>query len=100
MDEEETRQLEKHNAHYAASCGVWDLLNEHFTPCDLPESTEEKLDALWAATEVYNYLYEVSPAAMTGIERTGFGHYLTRMGAPQARVKNRRLYGVKLRMAA
>ena len=100
MDEEETRQLEKHNAHYAASRGVWDLLNEHFTPCDLPESTEEKLDALWAATEVYDYLYEVSPAAMGGIERTGFGHYLKRMGAPQARVKNRRLYGVKLRMAA
>ena len=100
MDEEETRQLEKHNARYAASRGVWDLLNEHFTPCDLPESTEEKLDALWAATEVYDYLYEVSPAAMGGIERTGFGHYLKRMGAPQARVKNRRLYGVKLRMAA
>ena len=94
MDEEETRQLEAHNAGYAASRGAWDLLNEHFTTSELPESAEEKQEALWSATEVYDYLHELSPAAMAGIERTGFGHYLKRMGAPQTRVKNRRMYGV------
>ena len=97
MDEEETRQLEAHNADYAAARGAWDLLNEYFTPCAIPESIDEKLDTLWAAAEVYDYLHEVSHAAMTGIERTGFAHYLKRMGAPQTRVKNRRLYGVSLR---
>ena len=75
-------------------------MREYHTAQESREFEQRFLDALWAATEVYNYLYEVSPAAMTGIERTGFGHYLKRMGAPQARVKNRRLYGVKLRMAA
>lgn len=94
MDEEETRQLEAHNAGYAASRGAWDLLKEHFTTCELPESVEEKQEALWSATEVYDYLHDLSPAAMAGIERTGFGHYLKRMGAPQTRVKNRRVYGV------
>ncbi len=94
MDEEETRQLEAHNAGYAASRGAWDLLKEHFTTCELPESAEEKQNRLWSATEVYDYLHDLSPAAMAGIERTGFGHYLKRMGAPLTRVKNRRVYGV------
>ena len=94
MDEEETRLLEAHNAGYAASRGAWDLLNRHFAPCELPESAEEKQEALWSAGEVYDYLYDLSPAAMAGIERTGFAHYLKRMGAPQTRVKNRRVYGV------
>lgn len=94
MDEEETRLLEAHNAGFAASRGAWDLLNAHFTPCELPESAEEKEERLWSATEVYDYLHELSPAAMAGIERTGFAPYLKRMGAPQTRVKNRRMYGV------
>ena len=62
--------------------------------CDIPEGNEERLDTLWAATEVYDYLHDLSPMAMVGIERTGFAHYLKRMGASQVRVKNRRLYGV------
>ena len=32
--------------------------------------------------------------AMTGIERSTFGYYLTEYGAPQVRVNNKRLYGV------
>ncbi|MBR3859814.1 MAG: hypothetical protein IKJ18_07385 [Bacteroidaceae bacterium] len=94
FDEEETRQLEAHNADYSARRGVWDLLNRHFAVCDIPEGTEERLDTLWPATEVYDYLHDLSPSSMAGIERTGFAHYLKRMGAQQVRVKNRRLYGV------
>ena len=94
FDEEETRLLEAHNAGYSARRGVWDLLNRHFKVCDIPEDAEERLDTLWPATEVYDYLYDLSPTAMAGIERTGFAHYLKRMGAQQVRVKNRRLYGV------
>ena len=94
FDEEETRLLEAHNADYSARRGAWDLLNRHFAVCDIPEGNEERLDTLWAATEVYDYLHDLSPMAMVGIERTGFAHYLKRMGASQVRVKNRRLYGV------
>lgn len=94
FDEEETRLLEAHNADYSARRGAWDLLNRHFAVCDIPEDAEERLDTLWPATEVYDYLYDLSPTAMAGIERTGFAHYLKRMGAQQVRVKNRRLYGV------
>ena len=94
FDEEETRQLEAHNADYSARRGAWDLLNRHFAVCDIPEGTEERLDTLWPATEVYDYLHDLSPSSMAGIERTGFAHYLKRMGAQQVRVQNRRLYGV------
>ena len=97
FDEEETRLLEAHNAAYSAYRGAWDLLNRHFAVSDIPEGSEERLDTLWPATEVYDYLYDLSPTAMAGIERTGFAHYLKRMGAPQVRVKNRRLYGVMVR---
>ena len=94
MDEEETRQLEAYNANFSASRGAWDLLNKHFSTCEVPETVEEKLDTLWSATEVYDYLSELSPTAMAGIERTAFAPYLKRMGAPQTRVKNRRMYAV------
>ena len=94
FDEQETRLLEAHNADYSARRGAWDLLNRHFSVCDIPEGAEEKNDTLWAAAEVYDYLYDLSPSSMTGVERTGFAHYLKRMGAQQVRVKNRRLYGV------
>ncbi len=98
FDEEETRQLEAHNADYSARRGAWDLLNRHFAVCDIPEGTEERLDTLWPATEVYDYLHDLSPSSMAGIERTGFAHYLKRMGAQQVRVQNRRLYGVRVRV--
>ena len=94
FDEQETRLLEAHNADYSARRGAWDLLNRHFSVCDIPEGAEEKNDTLWAAAEVYDYLYDLSPSSMTGVERTGFAHYLKRMGAQQVRVQNRRLYGV------
>lgn len=94
FDEQETRLLEAHNADYSARRGAWDLLNRHFSVCDIPDGAEGKNDTLWAATEVYDYLYDLSPSSMTGVERTGFAHYLKRMGAQQVRVKNRRLYGV------
>ena len=97
FDEEETCLLEAHNADYSARRGAWDLLNRHFEVCDIPEDAEERLDTLWPATEVYDYLYDLSPTAMAGIERSGFAHYLKRMGAQQVRVKNRRLYGVVVR---
>ena len=98
FDEEETRQLEAHNADYSARRGAWDLLNRHFAVCDIPEGIEERLDVLWPATEVYDYLHDLSPSSMAGIERTGFAHYLKRMGAQQVRVQNRRLYGVRVRV--
>ena len=96
FDEKETRQLETCNSAFATSRGVWDLLRNHFAVCQVPESTEEKLDTLWTGPEVYDYLYALSPMAMAGIERSAFAHYLKRMGAPQVRVKNRRMYGVKV----
>ncbi|MBE6291961.1 MAG: hypothetical protein E7091_06075 [Bacteroidales bacterium] len=93
FNEEETRQLEAHNADYSARRGVWDLLNRYFTVCDIPNDTEERIDTLWPATEVYDFFYDLSPMSMAGIERSGFAHYLKRLGAQQVRVKNRRLYG-------
>ena len=102
FDEEETRLLEAHNAAYSARCGVWDLLHHHFEVCAVPEvdSGEGKLEALWSAAEVYDYLYELSPTALEGIDRHNFGYYLKQMGAPQVRIRNRRLFGVGLREAA
>ena len=102
FDEEETRLLEAHNAAYSVRCGVWDLLRHHFEVCAVPEagSAEGKFEALWSAAEVYDYLHELSPAALEGIDRHNFGYYLKQMGAPQVRVGNRRMYGVSLRRAA
>ena len=94
FDEEETRQLEAYNSAFAVGRGVWDLLHRHFTVCDVPASEEERLDTLWTGPEVYDYLYELSPTAMAGVERHSFAHYLKRMGAQQVRVNNRRMYGV------
>ena len=94
FDEEETRQLEAHNSAFAVGRGVWDLLHRHFTICEVPKSEEERAEALWTGPEVYDYLYELSPTSMAGVERYAFAHYLKRMGAPQVRVNNRRMYGV------
>ena len=102
FDEEETRLLEAHNAAYSVRCGVWDLLRHHFEVCAVPEagSAEGEFEALWSAAEVYDYLHELSPAALEGIDRHNFGYYLKQMGAPSVRVGNRRMYGVALRGAA
>ena len=103
FDEEETRQLEAHNAAYSVRCGVWDLLHRHFAVCDVPDeaaSADEKAETLWSAAEVYDYLHEISPTALEGIDRHNFGYYLKQMGAPGVRVGNRRMYGVALRGAA
>ena len=103
FDEEETRQLEAHNAAYSVRRGVWDLLHQHFEVCAVPEeadAADEKTATLWSAAEVYDYLHEISPAALEGIDRHNFGYYLKQMGAPGVRVGNRRLYGVALRGAA
>ena len=102
FDEEETRQLEVHNAAYSVRCGVWDLLHQHFVVCEVPEavSIDEKSETLWSAAEVYDYLHEISPAALEGIDRHNFGYYLKQMGAPNVRIGNRRMYGVALRGAA
>ena len=103
FDEEETRQLEAHNAAYSVRRGVWDLLHQHFEVCAVPEeddAADEKNAVLWSAAEVYDYLHEISPAALEGIDRHNFGYYLKQMGAPGVRVGNRRLYGVALRGAA
>ena len=103
FDEEETRQLEAHNAAYSVRCGVWDLLHQHFEVCDVPEAAEaadEKAESLWSSAEVYDYLHEISPTALEGIDRHNFGYYLKQMGAPSVRVGNRRMYGVTLRSAA
>ena len=94
FDEEETRQLEAYNSTFAVGRGVWDLLHQHFAVCEVPKSEEERQDRLWTGPEVYDYLYELSPTAMAGVERYAFAHYLKRMGAPLVRVNNRRLYGV------
>ena len=95
FNEEETRQLEAHNAPFAVSQGVWALICRTLTLCDIPSSNEERLANLHSAAEVYDYLYRQSPSAMTSIERSTFGYYLTEYGAPQVRVNNKRLYGVK-----
>ena len=103
FDEEETRRLEAHNAAYSVRRGVWDLLHQHFEVCAVPEeadAADEKTATLWSAAEVYDYLHEISPAALEGIDRHNFGYYLKQMGAPGVRVGNRRLYGVALRGAA
>ena len=103
FDEEETRELEAHNAAYSVRCGVWDLLHRHFAVCDVPDeaaSADEKAETLWSAAEVYDYLHEISPTALEGIDRHNFGYYLKQMGAPGVRVGNRRMYGVTLRGAA
>ena len=92
--EEETRQLEAHNAPFAVSQGVWALIRRTLTLCDIPSSNEERLSQLHSAAEVYDYLCRQSPSAMTSIERSTFGYYLTEYGAPQVRVNNKRLYGV------
>lgn len=92
--EEETRQLEAHNAPFAVSQGVWALIRRTLTLCDIPSSNEECLSQLHSAAEVYDYLCRQSPSAMTSIERSTFGYYLTEYGAPQVRVNNKRLYGV------
>ena len=94
FDEEETRQLEAHNAPFAVSQGVWALIRRTLTLRDIPSSTEERLAHLHSAAEVYDYLCRQSPSAMAGIERSTFGYYLTEYGAPQVRVNNKRLYGV------
>lgn len=103
FDEEETRLLEAHNATYSVRCGVWNLLHQYFEVSEVPETSEavdEKVESLWSAAEVYDYLHEISPAALEGIDRHNFGYYLKQMGAPQVRVGNRRMYGVSLRRAA
>ena len=103
FDEEETRELEAHNAAYSVRCGVWDMLHRHFAVCDVPDeaaSADEKAETLWSAAEVYDYLHEISPTALEGIDRHNFGYYLKQMGAPSVRVGNRRMYGVALRGAA
>ena len=100
FDEEETRELEAHNAAYSVRCGVWDLLHRHFEVCEVPEAPDEKSAALWSAAEVYDYLQELSPTAMESIDRHNFGYYLKQLGAPQVRIRNRRLFGVALRQAA
>ena len=41
--EEETRQLEAHNAPFAVSQGVWALIRRTLTTCDIPSSNEERL---------------------------------------------------------
>ena len=93
--EEETRLLETHNAPFAVSQGVWALIHRTLTVCDIPSNNEERLAQLHSAAEVYDYLCRQSPSAMTNIERSTFGYYLTEYGAPQVRVNNKRLYGVR-----
>ena len=95
FDNTETRLIEAHNQGFSTQCGVWDLLREHFEPCEIPSSTEERLKLLWPANHVYDCLREKSPAAMEGIERTTFGWYLKEIGAQQVRVDNRRLWAVR-----
>ena len=96
FSEEETRQLEKHNAPFAVSQGVWALMQRSLTLCEIPESTEERLATLPSATEVYDYLHHLSPSAMAGIERSTFGYFLSEFGAQQVRVRNKRVYGVSI----
>ena len=94
FDEEETRQLEAHNAAFAVSQGVWALMKRCLTLCAIPESIHERSEKLPSAVEVYDYLHHQSPSAMAGIERSTFGHYLIEFGAQQVRVRSKRVYGV------
>ena len=96
FSEEETRQLEKHNAPFAVNQGVWALMKRSLTLCEIPEGNEERLTLLHSANEVYDYLCHKSPSAMAGIERSTFGYFLTEFGAQQVRVRNKRVYGVSL----
>ena len=96
FSEEETRQLEIHNAPFAVNQGVWALMKRCLTLCEIPESTEERLETLHSATEVYDYLHHQSPSAMTGIERSTFGYFLSEFGAQQVRVRNKRVYGISI----
>ena len=96
FSEEETRQLEKHNAPFAVNQGVWALMKRSLTLCEIPEGAEERLATLHSATEVYDYLHHQSPATMASIERSTFGYFLTEFGAQQVRVRNKRVYGVSL----
>ena len=96
FSEEETRQLEKHNAPFAVNQGVWALMKRSLTLCEIPENAEERLATLHSATEVYDYLHHQSPSAMAGIERSTFGYFLSEFGAQQVRVRNKRVYGVSL----
>lgn len=96
FSEEETRQLEKHNAPFAVNQGVWALMKRSLTLCEIPEGAEERLATLHSATEVYDYLHHQSPSAMAGIERSTFGYFLTEFGAQQVRVRNKRVYGISL----
>ena len=95
FDDAETRLIEAHNQGFSTSRGVWDLLRSCFEPCDMPKSTEERLDSLWPAAHVYDCLRELSPTAMEGIERSTFGWYLKEIGAQQVRVDNKRLWAVR-----
>ncbi len=95
FDDAETRLIEAHNQGFSTRRGVWDLLRQHFEPCEVPKSTEERQAMLWPANHVYDYLREKSPSAMEGIERTTFGWYLKEIGAHQVRVDNRRLWAVR-----
>ena len=96
FDEEETRLLEAHNSAYAVGRGVWDLLRRHFAVCAIEEEAQEVKANLWSASEVYDYLHEISPNALEGIDRHNFGFYLKQLGAQQVRLGNRRVYGVKV----
>ena len=95
FDDAETRLIEAHNQGFSTRRGVWDLLRQHFEPCEAPKSAEERQAMLWPANHVYDYLREKSPSAMEGIERTTFGWYLKEIGAHQVRVDNRRLWAVR-----
>lgn len=88
--------LEAHNASFATSQGVWALMKRCLTLRDIPEGNEERQAQLYSANEVYDYLCHQSPSAMCGIERSTFGHFLTEFGAQQARVRNKRVYGVSI----
>ena len=96
FNEEETRELEAHNASFATSQGVWALMKRCLTLRDIPEGNEERQAQLYSASEVYDYLHQQSPSAMSGIERSTFGHFLSEFGAQQVRVKNKRVYSVCL----
>lgn len=96
FDEEETRLLEAHNSAYAVGRGVWDLLRRHFAVCAIEEEAQEVKENLWSASEVYDYLHEISPNALEGIDRHNFGFYLKQLGAQQVRLGNRRVYGVRV----
>lgn len=94
--EEETRELEAHNASFATRQGVWALMKRCLMLRDIPEGNEEREAQLYSANEVYDYLCRQSPSAMCGIERSTFGYFLSEFGAQQVRVKNKRVYSVCL----